>query len=222
MQNKISSSKKVLFGILLIFSISSYTHSNECSFSLSPWIDVSIDVTTCDADTLGGSSIFELDLDTIQGNIVYSVLGCPLCIGCSCLEGIIGKDTLYSLINLEIIKANDSIDFNDTNQVEKVSYSPHDYIPLFTPFAYKNGDTLAVCWVTNHNPPISIGGYGDPKAGIIHCISRTDNISKIDYSSINPGKPVSIHKEKKRIRLKKTDYKLYDLLGRSAKNPLRM
>lgn len=219
MQNKISSSKKVLFGILLIFSISSYTHSNECSFSLSPWIDVSIDVTTCDADTLGGSSIFELDLDTIQGNIVYSVLGCLADPAATCFEGVIGKDTLYSLINLEIIKANDSIDFNDTNQVEKVSYS-HDYILLFTPFAYKNGDTLAVCWVTNHNPPISIGG--GPKAGIIHCISRTDNISKIDYSSINPGKPVSIHKEKKRIRLKKTDYKLYDLLGRSAKNPLRM
>lgn len=219
MQNKISSSKKVLFGILLIFSISSYTHSNECSFSLSPWIDVSIDVTTCDADTLGGSTIFELDLDTIQGNIVYAVFGCLADPAATCFEGIIGKDTLYSLINLKIIKANDSIDFNDTNQVEIFSDSDY-FIPLFTPFAYKNGDTLAVCWVTNHNPPISIGG--GPKAGIIHCISRTDNISKIDYSSINPGKPVSIHKEKKRIRLKKTDYKLYDLLGRSAKNPLRM
>lgn len=211
----------MLFGILLIFSISSYTHSNECSFSLSPWIAVSIDVTTCKADTVYGSSVYEIDVNAMQGNIAYGETGCPLCIGCSCLEGIIGKDTLYSLINLEIIKANDSIDFNDTNQVEIFSDSDY-FIPLFTPFAYKNGDTLAVCWVTNHNPPISIGGYGDPKAGIIHCISRTDNISKIDYSSINPGKPVSIHKEKKRIRLKKTDYKLYDLLGRSAKNPLRM
>lgn len=221
MHLKSNTSKLYKYIILLMISMPAYLQSNECSFDLWPWIDVSIDVTTCDADTLGGSSIFELDLDTIQGNIVYSVLDCPLCIGCSCLEGIIGKDTLYSLINLEIIKANDSIDFNDTNQVEIFSDSDY-FIPLFTPFAYKNGDTLAVCWVTNHNPAISIGGYGDPKAGIIHCISRTDNISKIDYSSINPGKPVSIHKEKKRIRLKKTDYKLYDLLGRSAKNPLRM
>lgn len=219
MQNKISSSKKVLFGILLILSISTYTHSNECSFELTRWTAVSIDVTTCKADTLENLHIHAIDLDTIQGNIVYGVFGCLADPAATCFEGIIGKDTLYSLINLEIIKANDSIDFNDTNQVEKVSYS-HDDIPLFTPFAYKNGDTLAVCWVTNHNPPISIGG--GPKAGIIHCISRTDNISKIDYSSINPGKPVSIHKEKKRIRLKKTDYKLYDLLGRSAKNPLRM
>jgi len=222
MQNKISSSKKVLFGILLIFSISSYTHSNECSFSLSPWIAVSIDVTTCKADTLENLHIHAIDLDTIQGNIVYGEgHGCPLskCLFCGCGSSFFGKDTLYGIFDLEVIKANDSIDFNDTNQVEKVS-NLHDYIPLFTPFAYKNGDTLAVCWVTNHNPPISIGG--GPKAGIIHCISRTDNISKIDYSSINPGKPVSIHKEKKRIRLKKTDYKLYDLLGRSAKNPLRM
>ncbi len=214
MQNKISSSKKVLFGILLIFSISSYTHSNECSFSLSPWIAVSIDVTTCEADTLGESYIFEFDLDTIQGNIVYGVIGCLADPGATCIKGIISKDTLYSLINLEKIKANDSIDFNDTNQVEIFSDSD-DFIPLFTPFAYKKGDTLAVCWVTNYDPP-------KYNVGIIHCISRTDNISKIDYSSINPGIPLSIHKEKKRIKLKNTDYKWYDLLGRSAKNPLRM
>lgn len=221
MHLKSNTSKLYKYIILLMISMPAYLQSNECSFDLWPWIAVSIDVTTCKADTVYGSSVYGIDVNAMQGNIAYGEMGCPLCIGCSCFEGIIGKDTLYSLINLEIIKANDSIDFNDTNQVEIFSDSDY-FIPLFTPFAYKNGDTLAVCWVTNHNPPISIGGYGDPKAGIIHCISRTDNISKIDYSSINPGKPVSIHKEKKRIRLKKTDYKLYDLLGRSAKNPLRM
>lgn len=217
MQNKISSSKKVMFGILLMFSISSYTHSNECSFELNRWTAVSIDVTTCKADTLEQSYIFEYDLDTIQGNIVYGRgEECSTCVGCICGEGFIGKDMLYSLINLEKIKANDSIDFNDTNQVEIFSNS-HDYIPLLTPFAYKNGDTLAVCWVTSIQTPIE--GY---TIETIHCISRTDNISKIDYSSINPGERVSIHKEKKRIKLKNTNNKWYDLLGRSAKKPLRM
>lgn len=180
MQNKISSSKKVLFGILLIFSISSYTHSNECSFELTRWTAVSIDVTTCKADTLENLHIHAIDLDTIQGNIVYGEgHGCPLskCLFCGCGSSFFGKDTLYGIFDLEVIKANDSIDFNDTNQVEKVS-NLHDYIPLFTPFAYKNGDTLAVCWVTSIQTPIE--GY---TIETIHCISRTDNISKIDYVS---------------------------------------
>ena len=75
MQNKISSSKKVLFGILLIFSISSYTHSNECSFDLWPWIAVSIDVTTCKADTVYGSSVYGIDVNAMQGNIAYGEMG---------------------------------------------------------------------------------------------------------------------------------------------------
>ena len=68
MHNKISSSKKVMFGILLMFSISSYTHSNECSFELNRWTAVSIDVTTCKADTLENLHIHASD--TIQ-EILY-------------------------------------------------------------------------------------------------------------------------------------------------------
>lgn len=210
MHLKSNTSKLYKYIILLMISMPAYLQSNECSFGLWPWIAVSIDVTTCIADTLDGSSVLSVDVDTMQGNIAYGETGCPLCNGCSCGEGIVGKDTLYRIIDLETTKSIDSIDFKDTNQV-KIS----SVIDLFNPFAFKNGDTLALCWVTNYIPPVSSGG--NPRAGIIHCNSRTDGTSKINFSNIDPGIRVSINKIKERLRCNDNENNSYDLLGRPTK-----
>lgn len=196
------------FTLLIIFTAPSLIQSSECSFGLWPYKTVSIDVLTCKADTLSGSIVYDIDVDTIKGHIAYGTTGCPACMGCSCGEAIVGKDSLYKILDLEKLKDNDSIDFSDTNQV-KVS----SIIDLFNPFVFKNGDTLAVCWVKNY-PTRVTSGSGDPGAGIISCISRIDGVSHIDFSSVNPGYRVGIIQKKGWTNCQELRSKVYDHLGR--------
>jgi hypothetical protein len=199
---------------LVVFTIYANAQMGECSFNLSPYVAVSVDVFSCKADTLENFSIYDIDTTDMSGEVAYGVTGCPACIGCHCEEGFVGKDTLYAILDLATVQMNDSINFEDSSQTEISSF-----VNISSAFVYKKDVKISICWVESYNLVESSGGYGDPQAGILHCIYRQDGINQFDLSSVDPVEDrTSIDFFSHRnIGLKRNNVINYDLLGRLRK-----
>jgi len=207
----------LLFVLMVVSVIYVNAQTDECSLNLHANTMVYIDLFACVADTLEEEVfIYSVDTADINGQIVYGELGCPACDGCGCINGFIGKDTLYVISDLATIQENDSIDFGNSSQV---SQWYNDYsMEQNEAFVYKNGSDISVCWVENYD--YTDPDYdSDPQSGVLRCIYRKDGINYFDLSSVDPGEHPMAAPDfaRPRMNVKRNDTSCYDLLGRMQK-----
>lgn len=211
--NTESNMRNTIPSVVLAFMIGNAANV-ECTLNIAPGLVQKISIQDCIVDTIVGANLIgDVDLNTVNADLLYGVEGYPLCGGCSAIEVFQSNQSMYKIIDITKFDIIDSIDFLDTENIKAIV---NKKIDIYTPFVYQSSSTFALCWVENL-PSIPVGGYGDPQAGILHCRYMEDKSNQFSFQGITIGYhrdiPGGIVKKSEIINMK-INNKDFDLLGR--------